>query len=250
MTTLKVKRSVLRGCGTRAAGAIYATTDREQLIDSGIPIEYFALCPPWPIENIQAIGLSDQGVHIQDGAPFGRPGINDIWAVVGAGSYYVPDYWTEGEAIGFSWRIPKTAPLEKLTMDSRQIMVSRKAYVDNIAELPDRQLIKTCPVGNENHNSTLDEMCLGHLWELVGDPHQDGIRQYSRVFPTIRDPLFSYKAAFEPEGFSPAWKYGAFMWLPIHMFEVINDSVESTHEQALRLLEESGTNIPYELVSE
>lgn len=250
MSNLKVKSTLTRGCGVRSAGSIYAATSREQLVDSGIPIEFFAICPPWPIDDIQAIGLSNQGVLIRDGEAYGRKGINDIWATVGAGSYFVPDYWTEGEVIGFSWKIPKTAPLNKLTMDSRQIMVSSVAHVENFSKLPDRQLVKRCPLKNQNHDITLNEMCLGMLWELVGPAHKDGIRKYERGFPEGGVPSFSYTAAYKPANYIPDWKYGAFMWLPIHLFEVINDPLESTHETALRLLEESGTNIPYELVSE
>jgi hypothetical protein len=251
MANLRIKKSVWRGCGARVPGHVYTSTDQDKVVDSGIPIEFFGICPPWRIDDPQNIGLSDQGVAIIEGTPYGRPGIYDIWAVVGYGNYFVPDYWHEGELFGFSWKIPRTAQFDLLTMDSRQIMVSKRAFVDNVDQYPakDRIKVKSCPLGNENHDKHLEEMCLGLLWELVGGPHKDGLRYHQRQFPPDI-PMFGYEAAYIPKDFYPQWAYGAFMWLPIHMFEVINDPLESTHEQAIRLLEESGTNIPYELVSE
>lgn len=252
-----VTKAYNRGCGfSRTAGNVYAASYVSEWLEKGIPLDYFLICPPWVFEDIGQIGLSDQGVMVREASPYApeRKGLWDLWAVVGSGNYTVPDYVTEGEAIGFSWKVPITTPLSLLTQDSVQIMVSRLAHVNNFEELSDDRLnIRGCPRGIAHHDKNEGlEMCTALLWEAVGEPFDAGAdRQYDRAFPPKVDPpTFRYPCAAPPANVNLEWEYAAFMWFPITRYEVINDPIESTHEEAVRLLEESGTNIPYAVCTE
>ena len=255
--SVAVTKAYNRGCGiSRTAGNVYATSYVSKWLEQGIPLDYFLICPPWVFEDIGQIGLSDQGVMVREATPYApeRKGLWDLWAVVGSHNYTVPDYVTEGEAIGFSWKVPITTPLSLLTQDSVQIMVSRLAHINNFEELyDDRQDIRGCPRGIAHHdNNEKLEMCTALLWEAVGEPSKPShlSRKYQRSFPPdTNPPTFTYSCARPPD-INLEWKYAAFMWFPITQYEVINDPIESTHEEAIRRLEESGTNIPYMLCTE
>lgn len=212
-----------------------------------IPLEDFLQCPAVPVDPNQ-IGLSAQGILVKEGTPYGRKGIWDIFDWVGTNHYpYVPDFVEEGQRYGFSRRVPKSAPLNLLTTESMHLLAHSRAIIKNYKPFyEDRQNIRLCPRGHEIHNSgEAEQSCLGLLWEVL-DPDLEDQRIHRRWFPPKTENQFDYKAAHYHEDVE--WEFGIFAALPITSFEVIDDPYSDKAEQAMQLLEESGTDIPYYLV--
>jgi hypothetical protein len=206
------------------------------------------------IYDIGEIGLAAQGVMIREGTSYGRPGVWDLWALVGASGYpLVTDFWMEGSHFGFSWKVPKTSPIYLLNQKSRMIFVHSKAYIDNFEPLyKERMGLRDCPhdIGHHNENAGL-EMCFSLLFENVDIPVTKGKRKFYREFPIgANPPVFRYEVGRSPAGFKAEYQMAAFVWAPINAMEVPEDTEENEHEKAIRLLEECGTDIPYYVTEE
>lgn len=207
------------------------------------------------------IGLAAQGVLVKEGSAYGRKGHWDVFDWIGANHYpYVPDFIEEGRAYGFSRRIPKSAPVHLLNKDSLHIIGHPRAILMNYKPFYDArdEMLATCPKDHDIHNEGVaEESCLGLLWEAVGQYDGKVAGEYfDREFPAPADKLdqdiplsasrFSYEVRSPIE--EPVWQFGLFMTLRITAFEVIEDPASDRDEEAMKFLEESGTNIPYYLV--
>ncbi len=256
MTNMLGGTKLIRGCGFRIPG-IYSITD---LDEEGSPIDLFGICPPWEVDP-STIGLAPRGIQIKEGTAYGRVGLWDMWDIVGTGPYpWVPDFWTEGKNFGFSRRMNDKADFEKLTHGSLHFLLHAKASIINFLPFYENRLgIKSCPMGHESHdNNEGTQMCLGLLWEAIGlmaDPNwtKDDRNIYTRHFPVGKDtgPMFSYDCAKAPMTEDPEWQYAVFMQLPITRFEVVDDPMnKSATEEALDILGQSGTDLPFTVVDE
>lgn len=240
--------NLVRGCGLRQRGGIYAVYEENQ-----IPISQFLHCPPMML-NPEDVGLGAQGVMVKEGSAYGRSGVWDIFDWVGTTHYpFIPDFVEEGRRYGFSRRIPENAPLHLLTEESLHILGHSKAILLNYQEFyENREGMMMCPKGHEIHDeNTAEETCLGLLWEAITPEYEEEFDPgyYYRSFPRqpkVERNQFEYEcrtARTEPE-----WHFGLFMAMPIMALEVIDDPIAGTDQQAMELLEESGTDIPYYLV--
>jgi hypothetical protein len=243
---------VQRGCGFRTAGSIYATAKTSLL---GAPLDYFTFCPPWVIYDINEIGLAAQGVLIREGTSYGRKGIWDLWALVGAEGYpNATDFWMEASHFGFSWKVSKKSPIYLLSKKSRMIFVHSRAYIDNFEEPYKKRLgLRDCPreIGHHDENEGV-EMCFSLLFETIGNSAKtDEPRKGYREFPVnVEPPVFRYQTGLPPAGYNPEYQTAAFVWSPIDALEVPEDKIEDTHGEAIKLLAECGTELPYYVTDE
>jgi len=253
------------GCGTRKAGGIYSVgLKHEEMEQVNLKFRDFIIDPPWLIEPSQ-IGLAAQGVRILP-RPDGS-NIYDIYDWVGEGSYpYVPDFIQEADQLeGTSRLVAKETPnLAMLTPDPGDGTGSRHffgfpkglvTYYDSLYE--DYLHILECPTKNATHNSDEKMFCTGLLWECIGKhgkadyPIGKGrIRTVS--MPRIRGvPIsFTYLGALKPELMPEDWQFAFCYWQPIPRFEVVIDEATNLHELAIKVLEESGCQIPFILKEE
>lgn len=228
---------IQRGCGFPIAGGVYLKTD---ISIYGTPWQYFVYDPPVPIYEPEQMGISAQGISfIENGDHF-----NAIdW--VGASHYpYVPCFIEEGLLFGFSRRIPKTADFSKITPDSKHILIHKRAYIKDPLPYYEKRMKKSCPKEKEHpeHLVMSDYPCIELLWEAMDHGKKVADRGIDYEMPS-----FKFHAWQSPEGVTPEFQLGAFMWLPINRIEVVYDNIGGTHEKALEILRKSGTEIPYEV---
>lgn len=260
-------KHLIRGCGKRKAGATYATTraPTERGI-SPLDLDFTLICPVWvPWQESPAeIGLAAQGILIlerrdSDGTGMG---IWDIWDWISEADYpYFPDFFVEAQYYGTSRLVPVTAPFRLLSKDSRHFFVHAKAIIEDPKPvLEEWEHLKDCPKDVELHlNPVLDkglyESCLGYLWEAIGPYNKDSRSRHVQVeLPHNRSqhvtPSCVYEARSLPKGVDVTWKAGVPMWDAIEVFEIVEDQIDKKHERAIKLIEESGTNIPYMICEE
>lgn len=112
---------VERGCGTRKEGGVYLEVG---FSEEGIPMKYFWADPPVTYEVDKEIGQSlvrrEDTFHVVD------------W--IGASGYpYPTDILEEARSYGLSRRISHNFPFEKLTKESRIILVHGRALTSDPA---------------------------------------------------------------------------------------------------------------------
>jgi len=144
--------SVVRGCGSRKTGGVYAET---KLGIGGEPLTNFYSDPVVPVDeaDIKKVGVT----------MFEREGVTHLLDWVGE-EYYptMPDFIEEFERHGLSRRLPSTLDFEKLSMESRIFLVHAKAFVVNPEVLADAG---ACPCFNEHENHiNHEEACFKHPW--------------------------------------------------------------------------------------
>lgn len=236
--------AVQRGCGRRIKGGIYLECGMSPF---GSPVEHFLCDPP---------------ARIPDGLPLAHLGINwlergGVWHVVdwvGSSHYLnVADFVEEVRRFGLSRRIPRSAPLERLTADSRILLVHSRAILVRAAERrphggPGRYL---CPC---EHTETmlkhqiggLRETCAGQWWEDVvgGEPLTDRSAEVVR-----RMSSFEYQAKRWVGPQEPAMEYlpGIFASFPAHRLVVVRDGANG---HAMARAKAQQANIPVEEVDE
>jgi len=259
-----MNKGLNRGCGTRKAGAIYAVSDQVKHEEEDfLDLSFMLVCPPWIPweESVHDIGLSARGMLVRERInPDGtRTGIWDLWDWIGEAYYpYFPDFYEEAIRFGTSRLIPSTIPFKLLSEDSRHLFIHPKAIIDEPKPFyVDRMPIRTCPHGIGLHDHPILEHniydhCVSLLWESIGEYKTR--REILREFPVHLDkdqtPTFSYKALTCPEGAKVEWRPAVVMWDYIERFEIVEDDIDKKHERALGLIDNSGTNIPYMLVTE
>lgn len=234
-----------RGCGgSRTRGDIYAVN---KLGIGGIPIDWTLLCPVWQ-EDPAKLGLSPQGMVAQPGRG-DRSDKTDVYDWVGKSLYpCVPLFDKEGRTIGYSRKFPETFPFNLLDNGSLHWLGHPYAGLLNYeAFYKNRVGVKMCPKHIEEHDdNSAEEACIGLLWEAVGDVDE------SRELKNMPFPPGAWPPTFSLDYVSPIVKpkftFAFFQVLSIDKFEIINDNVDGKHEKRAKILETSGTDIPFEVV--
>ncbi len=223
---------VVRGCGTRKRGGIYAECG---LSPAGRPLEEFLVDPPVPIDG-PALGLSPIGVTLLDDPCTGATHLLD-W--VGEEAYPNPaDFLEEVRRFGLSRRLPKTLPFARLDRRSRVVQVHRRASLADVtAYLADWR--RPCPKQLIAHRepTTAPSLCAGMWWEdvsggapieAIGSDGLDDPRLVRRAMPS-----FSYLARMAPADAVPTYVPAIFASFPVARLAVIEDPESGNHEAAL-----------------
>jgi hypothetical protein len=254
-----------RACGRRIRGGIYAET---RLSEDGLPIEYFIIDPPTPID-ISQLGLAAVGVKLIEinaanarRSPLSKPAYDSfhhIFDVVGQEFYPFPaDYVEETRRLGASRRLPANLDFSRLGPGSRLVLIHARAVIENFSAYPQPPLVQ-CPKGIDAHTlSPLPEMCAGLWWhDLPGQPSEadgqahmhsadeTGFRSgRSAVPPMLRriEGGTEYHGYPRPEDVVPIYQHGIFLALPISNLAVIQggggkdmpDATERNYQSACK----------------
>lgn len=223
--------SVHRACGQRIRGGVYAEA---RLSEDGLPIEYFLVDPPIPVE-IGQLGLASVGVQlikIQVAGTKHLPGVHYIFDVVGQEFYpYPADYVEETRRLGASRRLPANLDFSRLGPGSRLILIHARAVIDDFTGYPQPPWVE-CPNGIDTHLiSPLPEMCAGLWWhDLPGTPDENGL-----VLRWIEGGT-QYRGYPRPENADPSYRHGVFFSLPISNLAVIQgaEATERNYQAACK----------------
>lgn len=245
----------MRGCGSRVAGGVYATTG---LSNTGRPVEDFLYDPPLThvkiegedVPIVEALGISPKGTTLfQD-----ESGTNHIIDWVGQEHYpNVADFVEEVRVMGLSRRLGLKLKWTELSRGSRIMLVHARGSIANAHDyfLPEAEYYRPpyekvrprgCPRKRVDHqpDRALD-MC-ARLWWQDLDPlsfeapayeeanAMGGMRRTMRKMPS-----FQYEAMLRPAGVVPGYQPALFMVLPIMRLEVIQDEDGRAEETAERI---------------
>jgi hypothetical protein len=219
---------LVRGCGTRHRGGIYAGSE---LSAFGLPIEYFIVDPPQPIDDL---ALTPIGVKLIE-----RDGVTHVFDWIGSQHYQnVADFIEETRRFGLSRRLPKTLDFSRLTPRSRIVLVHARAIIKNCGEYYPTTGLQ-CPKKSQaeklGHTAAAfvagrmkpspEDMCAGLWWHDI-ESAMPPDKQIDRQMPS-----FAYSGWPTPN-VSPSYQPGIFLSLPITNLQVIRDPIAGTHEQA------------------
>lgn len=233
-----------RACGRRLRGGVYA---ENRLSEDGLPIEYFIVDPPTPVE-LEALGLAPVGVQLIEVG-----GVTHVFDVVGQEFYpYPADYIEETRRLGASRRLPANLDFSSLGPESRLVLIHARAVIENFAAYPQPPLVG-CPRGLAPHaQSPLPEMCAGLWWHDLGEsavqtpeesvsqtppgPSEDTETRSnpgrSAALTTVLRRLeggTEYWGYPRPEGVVPHYHHGIFLSLPISNLVVIQGGEATEH---------------------
>lgn len=261
---------LIRNCGTsRSAGAAYIVTLVSDILTAwSIPIDKCLICPPVPVPDYEARGISPSGMTLmpdlngRTDPATGQPLMHLVdW--IGGGSsprskaaYNWSDHWEEARRYGFSSKVPVSRKLlAPLTPGfSGVYLIHPRGSLTNPGPLwADRQHV-WCPAENAGHvaGEAPDQVCQCLLWETVagGVPGKAGGRATERFVPGYvpqEQAMFSYEAWTIPDGYAPQWVPAIVAWRPITRIDVIIDPVDARHEQTARAIEATGCRLPVAL---
>lgn len=257
--------AVVRGCGTRIQGGIYAEV---RLSPYGQPLEHFLLCPPKPIDP-ERMRLSPIGVQI---IKDDRTGLVHVLDWIGSTHYpNVADFVEETRRHGVSRRLAKTTPFELLTPGSRLLLVHERAIIADPEPYwagmgQDDEHARRCPKAQEAHGLTTiastpppihamprdpSVMCARLWWEDVekGDTVLDPDVPYRTVRRTVGGTTYTARRhpdAVEVLGLKvTAYQPGIFASFPISNLAVIRGD-GGEHDSALDAARESGLDVRLE----
>jgi len=246
-TTPGVAAPLVRGCGRRIRGGIYAEVDPPPAPpvappDATEPVsdpltaafEGCLLDPPIPVDVV-AMGLSAIGVTlVSTVASDGRP-VTHVFDCIGQTHYpNVASFIDEARAHGVSRRLARSLDFSRLEAGrSRLVLVHARAFLDNAAEYfrartPD---LWTCPKGNPAHlaSDAPPEMCSSLYWEDLDGPKRAG----SRITAVCAGQTATRGFA-PPDGVAPRHRHAIFASFPISRLAVISDPYAATHDLAAR----------------
>lgn len=227
--------TVVRGCGTRDAGGIYAEC---LLSPHGRPVEEFLVDPPVPVDA-DALRITPRGVRL-----IPRENVVHVYDWVGE-MYYpnVADFVEEVKRYGVSRKLNPNLSFGRLTPASRLVLLHKRAYIDNFEEYGSR-LDKSCPKGLPPHWQG-KAMCMKLWWEDIA--HGERIKEDER-FVRRKMPGFEYMGMEKPEGVEPDYHLAIFAIFPINRIAIINDPEGGKHEESLEMA--SSARLPVRLVEE
>jgi hypothetical protein len=233
--------SVIRGCGSRKKGGIYAEVP---LSPFGSPFEHFLFDPPVKVD-LEAMGLSPIGVKLLK-----RPDedVYDVYDIIGADSYpNVLDFIEEAKRFGISRRLSSRIDFSLLTEKSKLIVLHSRAFIENAGAYWPEAKFK-CPKAIQKHEIWEGQrvgddplpMCIG-LWGQDiedGNEHPENDPGYIRPsddprFVLRTMPSFSYEGYRRPDGVTPEYSTAIFGSFHLGRLVVINDPDDKTHEPAL-----------------
>jgi hypothetical protein len=210
-----------RGCGTsRISGGVYFELG---LSPNGIPLDAFLIDPPLECTT----KIPARGVLAIE-----RDGVTHIVDRVGNQFYAnVLDFWEEVRRFGLSRRISRNFPFEKLTSESRILLVHDKALIANpkvfwkaIEKRGDKFVCPKAMLPGEKAHEP-GESCAGY-WSSDLDPKtlENGVRTM---------PSFKYNGRPTPEGIKVERKMAFFASLPCTRLVVVNgDGADASFEKA------------------
>lgn len=246
---------VTRGCGTRVAGGLYVECP---LSPDGVPMENFLVDPPLPIDD-KELGLTPIGVKLVE-----RKGVWHIMDWVGSVHYKnVADYVEEVRRYGLSRRISTTLDFEKLSPQSRILLLHSRASIQNFDEYhktePEEEDLYSlvpypkCPKNLPEHTRPeMNTMC-ARLWYqdvAEGEPItvcEDDTEARRRTV-TRKMPAFEYHGLASPKDVKPDYQLAVFASFPIYNLAVVKDEDGGTHERSMLLAKQS--RLPVHLVDE
>jgi len=240
---------VLRGCGTRCRGGLYAECGMSA---SGSPVEDFLMDPP-VLLDFARIGVIPRGTHLVE-----RNGVTHLFDWIGAESYgNVADFIEEVRRFGLSRRLSPKLDFSKLTGATRILLVHSRAYAENFADYARAwEYTETASTANpfprcpkhkvEHDQEDPPACCVGLYWQdIEGGQKVDGAASKRTV--GVRMPSFSYNACSRPDGLTPKYLPAVFASFPISRLVAIAGG-QRKDEANLALLGKSG--IPAELEDE
>jgi hypothetical protein len=226
---------IVRGCGTRVGGGIYAECP---LSPFGCPLEDFLCDPPIPVDANE-LGITPVGVKLIE-----RNGVWHLLDWVGSSHYKnVADYFEEVRRYGMSRRLSATLDFKKLTAQSRILLLHSNAWIENFEEYsksePAEELLKIFPYSKcpknlpEHQRDKMESCCFRFLYQDIsgGDHHPEGDKR--TVYRKM--PSFDYYGLKAPENVKPKYQLAIFASFPITNLAVINDPEGGTHEKSINL---------------
>ena len=139
---------ISRACGRRFRGGVYAET---RLSEDGLPIEFFVVDPPIPVE-ISQLGLASIGAQLIE-----ITYTHHIFDIVGQEFYpYPADYVEETRHLGASRRLPANLDFSRLGASSRLMLIHARAMIENFVEYPQPPKL-ICPKGIAPHTCAPNE---------------------------------------------------------------------------------------------
>ena len=153
---IAVTSGARRGCGTRYPGAAYLALP---LSPYGRPVESYLVDPPQVVRK-DALGLAAVGTRMIQR----DDGTTHVLDVVGAEHYpTVASFVDEARRLGVSRRIARTASFERLTSESRLLLLHERADVANALEY---DTSRRCPTERDEHLADgFRGMCARLWWE-------------------------------------------------------------------------------------
>jgi hypothetical protein len=260
-TTTAAPVPLVRGCGRRIRGGIYAEVDAKtpQPQTAGAPphlphttsvapadvapepdpvradFEACLLDPPIPVD-VAAMGLSAIGVTlVRTIASDGRP-VFHVFDIIGQTHYpNVASFIDEARAHGVSRRLSRSLDFSRLEAGrSRLVLIHARAFLDNAIEYF-RARTSTrwpCPKFIYAHldRDTPPEMCSSLYWEdLDGSGSLAGYRHTS-----VCAGHTTTVGLRPPDGVTPRHRHAIFASFPISRLAVISDPHGATHDLAAR----------------
>ena len=218
---------ISRACGRRIRGGIYAET---RLSEDGLPIEYFIVDPPAPID-VDQLGLTSVGVRLIE-----INGVHYIFDIVGQEYYpYPSDYVEETRRLGASRRLPANLDFSRLGSGSRLVLIHARAVIDNFSAYPQPPQVQ-CPKGIAAHTlSPLPEMCAGLWWHDLPDEPEGSGRSIAQLTILRRiGGSTEYRGYPRPAETVPSYRHGIFLSLPISNLAVIQggEATERNYQAA------------------
>ena len=216
-----------RGCGaSRVQGGVYFECG---MSPHGRPVEDFLLDPPVP----STMTIAAQGVALIE-----RGGVTYIVDIVGS-CYYpnVADFVEEVRHLGVSRRLPQTLAFERLTAESRLLVVHARAWVDNA----DEYRPYPCPRHLTEHGTGMTRThCSGVWWRDV----DGGKNLLADGYVNRRMPSFTYWARPTPPCVIPVYRQAFFASFPCSRIVVVRGNHEAALAQARK------ASVPVEEVDE
>lgn len=262
-----------RACGTRKYNMIYVVNNKPSRAhrEGKIPLDlrYLLLCPVWqPWKEMAGgtpamFGLAAQGMLILERRDMDGKGLGvwDLYDLIGSEYPTVPDFYTEMCYFGKSRLIPSNSQFGLLSPESYHFLGHSKAKLVDPLELfyRDRLGLMKCPSHSALHDEPdlsmgIFDSCTGLLWEAVGFQKKDEARLHTVELPPQRpkdeEPSCTYQAGSIPLGVKPLFEVGFWAADRISHYEIIYDPCSDKYLERARIIEESGSQIPYQIVEE
>jgi len=232
---------MVRGCGRRVPGGTYLVCSTSPF---GLPVEYFVVDPPVSVEMEP---FRSPILHQENGS---------CHVIIWIGESFYPsavDFIEEARVQGVSRRVPSGFPLEKLTQNSKMILIHPRATSENFIDLVKG---KRLPPHRCEHYSkstrepqpipaheNYEEFCFWHLYYTLA---KDETQVQRRIGST------EYRVPFLREIAEVAdrinYKPAVFATFPIHKIEHIRHRDGRVNPEFIKKAQK--IKIPVEVVDE
>jgi len=231
----------VRGCGTRTPGGTYLVCTTSP---SGLPVEYFVVDPPISMDTKP---FRSPILHEQNGT---------CHVIIWIGEKFYPsavDFIEEARIQGVSRRIPNTFPLEKLTANSKMILIHPRATSPNFVQLVENSQLPEHKCKHYNKltrkpqpipsHDNYKEFCFWHLYYTLAKTETETKRTIGNTHYHV--PFCKEIAEIiDRINYKPA----VFATFPIHKIEHIRDRDGKVNPEFIKKTE--NIKIPVEVVNE